>query len=88
MAEDNTQLLHDMAKLYYMDDMTQAKIAARFGLSRPTVSRLLAEAREKGIVKSSSPIPRTIPTPLRANSNAPLASRLSKWCLCPRAIPP
>lgn len=51
MAEDNTQLLHDMAKLYYMDDMTQAKIAARFGLSRPTVSRLLAEAREKGIVK-------------------------------------
>lgn len=51
MADNNAQLLHDMAKLYYMDDMTQAKIAERFGLSRPTVSRLLAEAREKGIVK-------------------------------------
>ena len=51
MAEDNTQLLHDMAKLYYMDDMTQAKIAARYNLSRPTVSRLLAEAKSRGIVK-------------------------------------
>ena len=51
MSEDNQQLLRDVAILYYEDNMTQAEIAKRFNLSRPKVSRLLSEAREKGIVK-------------------------------------
>lgn len=45
------QLLYSVASLYYGQDATQAEIAASLGMSRPTVSRLLAEARRLGIVK-------------------------------------
>jgi DNA-binding transcriptional regulator LsrR (DeoR family) len=44
-------VLFAAAKMYYEDDATQAEIAARIGVSRPTVSRLLSEARRQGIVK-------------------------------------
>lgn len=44
-------LLHAAATLYYLEDATQAQIAERLGTSRPTVSRLLSEARRQGIVK-------------------------------------
>lgn len=37
--------------MYYLQDATQAEIASRLGTSRPTVSRLLAEARSTGIVQ-------------------------------------
>lgn len=39
------------AKAYYDESRTQAEVAHSLGVSRPTVSRLLAEARELGIVK-------------------------------------
>jgi len=39
------------ARLYYLQDATQAEIADRFGTSRPTVSRLLTEARRVDIVR-------------------------------------
>lgn len=45
------QLLHAAATLYYLQDATQAEIADRLGTSRPTVSRLLTEARRLGVVK-------------------------------------
>ncbi len=51
MSEDNTQRLHDIAEMYYLQDMTQAAIANKYGLSRPTVSRMLSDARDRGIVK-------------------------------------
>lgn len=38
------------AKLYYEDNLTQAEVAARLGVSRPTVSKMLTKAREAGIV--------------------------------------
>lgn len=44
-------LLRELATLYYKEDITQAEIAERFGMSRPGVSRLLAEARRRGIVR-------------------------------------
>jgi DNA-binding transcriptional regulator LsrR (DeoR family) len=44
-------LMHTAARLYYLEDATQAEIAARLGMSRPTVSRLLSEARRVGIVR-------------------------------------
>jgi DNA-binding transcriptional regulator LsrR (DeoR family) len=44
-------LLYAAAKLYYEDDETQAAIATRLGTSRATVSRLLSEARRRGIVQ-------------------------------------
>ncbi|MGD8401563.1 MAG: sugar-binding domain-containing protein [Bacillota bacterium] len=39
-----------IANLYYKEKLSQMEIAQRFGLSRPQVSRLLAQAVEKGIV--------------------------------------
>ncbi len=44
------ELMVAAARLYYLQDATQAEIADRLGISRPTVSRLLAEARRVGIV--------------------------------------
>ena len=45
------QLLHRAASAYYVDGVRQAEVAARLGVSRPTVSKLLAEARRIGMVR-------------------------------------
>lgn len=47
----STQAMYAAARLYYLNDATQAEIAAKLGTSRATVSRLLSEARRHGIVK-------------------------------------
>lgn len=47
----SSTVLYSAAKMYYEDEATQAEIAARMGISRATVSRLLSEARRQGIVK-------------------------------------
>ena len=44
-------LLYRAADLYYLQNATQAEVAQALGTSRPTVSRLLAEARATGIVR-------------------------------------
>lgn len=44
-------LLHAVARLYYLQDVSQVEIARRLGLSGATVSRLLKRAREEGIVR-------------------------------------
>ena len=49
--DSERKILSEVAKLYYENDQTQAEIASRFGISRPKVSRMLAEARARGIVK-------------------------------------
>ncbi|MDR1808368.1 MAG: MarR family transcriptional regulator [Propionibacteriaceae bacterium] len=51
MREDKRQRLEEVARLYYERDLTQAKIARQLGVSRPFVSRLLAEAKAAGIVE-------------------------------------
>lgn len=45
--------LHHAAELYYVQGMTMDAVADRFGVSRPTVSRMLQGARERGIVRIS-----------------------------------
>ena len=45
------RLLTKVSKLYYEDNFNQDDIVARLRISRSSVSRLLAQAREKGIVK-------------------------------------
>lgn len=47
----SASLLYAAAKLYYTEDATQADVAAQLGTSRATVSRLLAEAKRRGIVR-------------------------------------
>ncbi|MEA4952689.1 MAG: sugar-binding domain-containing protein [Aminivibrio sp.] len=52
MVPDEKKLkrLTAAAKMYYRDNMLQSEIAGAMGISRPMVSRLLAEAREFGVV--------------------------------------
>ncbi|MDN6302524.1 MAG: sugar-binding transcriptional regulator [Brachybacterium sp.] len=45
------QLLHRAASAYYLDGLRQAEVADRVGVSRPSVSKLLAEARRIGMVR-------------------------------------
>lgn len=44
-------LLAEVARLYYVGDMTQEQIARRVGASRSNVSRMLKEARGQGMVE-------------------------------------
>ena len=59
-----------IAKSYYIDEMTQSEIAARYKISRPTVASILNECKRKGIVE------------IRINDNSthysPLAQQLVK----------
>lgn len=48
---EHIQLLLKVARLYHEDGLSQAEVADRIGYSRPTICRLLNEARERGIVK-------------------------------------
>lgn len=51
MIDDRSELLAQVATLYYHYDKSQQEIANQFELSRSNVSRLLKEARERGIVE-------------------------------------
>jgi DNA-binding transcriptional regulator LsrR (DeoR family) len=51
-------LLGKVSALYYLRDQTQQAIAERLSLSRPTVSRLLREARDLGYVQITVTSPR------------------------------
>ncbi len=44
-------LMYRIASMYYKDDLSQAQIARRIGLSRPQISRYLKRARETGMVE-------------------------------------
>lgn len=44
-------LLVRAARLYYEDGLSQSEVAARLDISRSSISRVLASAREKGIVQ-------------------------------------
>jgi DNA-binding transcriptional regulator LsrR (DeoR family) len=44
-------IVYQAARMYYLEDATQVEIASRLGVSRPTVSRLVAEARKAGLVR-------------------------------------
>jgi len=53
VAETNSALLTSVARMYYLDGLGQSEIAQIYGVSRSKVSRLLTEARDKGIVRIS-----------------------------------
>lgn len=48
--EKKIKRLTDVARMYYEEDLSQAEIAKKIEVSRPMVSKLLAEAREYKIV--------------------------------------
>lgn len=47
----HNRLLIEAARMYYVEGLDQGKIAKRLELSRSSVSRILAKARESGIVQ-------------------------------------
>lgn len=51
MIDDRTDLLVRVAELYYQQELNQNEIAKILGTSRTTVSRLLDEAKETGVVE-------------------------------------
>lgn len=51
MDNEKEQLSVEVARLYYQSDYSQQQIASQLGISRPTISRLLQYAKEKGYVK-------------------------------------
>lgn len=58
---------YEAALLYYFQGETMEAIARRLGVSRSTVSRLLSEARETGVVKISLQDPGTTPESLSSD---------------------
>ena len=48
---EHEELMLAAAELYYFEGLTQSEIAARTGVSRWTVGRLLEEARQTGVVR-------------------------------------
>ncbi|MEG2305915.1 MAG: hypothetical protein RSB94_01065, partial [Erysipelotrichaceae bacterium] len=49
-SNDKLQLLVSVAKLYYIENMTQNEIATLLGVSRPLISKYLQEAKTLGVV--------------------------------------
>lgn len=49
-SENRDAILADVAEMYFVEELTQAQIAKRVGVTRSMVSRMLTEARQKNIV--------------------------------------
>lgn len=81
MDESRDHLLVQVAKMYFQLDRTQAEIAQSLGLTRWQIGRLLAEARETGVVR--------IEIAPRANRVAALESALQRqWRLRDAVVVP
>lgn len=50
-GDDREDLLADIAEMYYEDGLTQAEISHAFKVTRSAISRMLTEAKQKGIVE-------------------------------------
>ena len=63
MSVKNDQaLLIKICQYYYFEGLTQSDIAKRVSLSRPTIVRMLKQAREEGLVeiRLTKPVPKTM----------------------------
>ena len=63
------------ATLYYLDGLTQAEIASRLGVSRPTAGRLVARAKAKGLVRIEVVVPADMRDDLHADEERELEQR-------------
>ena len=66
-APRDTAVIVRAARLYYEQGRSQTEVAAELGLSRSNVSRILTQARDRGIVEISIHDPEGPPRP-RTNS--------------------
>jgi deoxyribonucleoside regulator len=63
------------ATLYYLDGLTQAEIASRLGVSRPTAGRMVARAKAKGLVRIEVVVPQDLRDDLHADEERELEHR-------------
>jgi deoxyribonucleoside regulator len=73
-AED-LRLALRAATLYYLDGLTQAEIAQRLGVSRPTAGRLVARAKANGLVRIEVVVPPNLRDDLHADEERALEER-------------
>ena len=73
-AED-LRLALRAATLYYLDGLTQAEVARRLGVSRPTVGRLVARAKARGLVRTEVVVPPNLRDDLHAEEERALEER-------------
>ncbi|WP_084721869.1 sugar-binding transcriptional regulator [Rhodococcus marinonascens] len=73
-AED-LRLALRAATLYYLDGLTQADVAARLGVSRPTAGRLVARARAQGLVRIEVEVPAHLRDALRSEEERALEEK-------------
>ena len=60
MDSERGELLAKVARMYFLDGMTQLEISSQLGYSRSCISRFLTEAKDEGIVeiRIHDPLPR------------------------------
>ncbi|NGZ74086.1 sugar-binding transcriptional regulator [Saccharibacillus alkalitolerans] len=51
MKDESLKLMTKICKLYYYEAWTQEKLAEKFGISRPNISKIIQKAREIGVVE-------------------------------------
>jgi deoxyribonucleoside regulator len=74
-APEDLRLALRAATLYYLDGLTQAEIASRLGVSRPTAGRLVARAKAKGLVRIEVVVPPNLRYDLHADQERELEQR-------------
>ncbi|MBB5912778.1 deoxyribonucleoside regulator [Nocardia transvalensis] len=71
-APEDLRLALRAATLYYLDGLTQAEVAGRLGVSRPTAGRLIARAKARGLVRIEVVVPDDQRDALHADEEAAL----------------
>lgn len=51
MSSNDVRLMVKICKLYYYESWTQERLAEKFGISRPIISKMIQKAREVGVVE-------------------------------------
>ncbi|TRW82063.1 MarR family transcriptional regulator [Mycolicibacterium sp. 018/SC-01/001] len=74
-STEDLRLALRAATLYYLDGLTQAEIATRLGVSRPTAGRLVARAKANGLVRIEVVVPPTLRDNLHADEERELEER-------------
>lgn len=74
-APEDLRLALRAATLYYLEGLTQAEIAARLGVSRPTAGRLVARAKARGLVRIDIVVPPDLRDDLHADEERELEAR-------------
>ena len=74
-SPEDLRLALRAATLYYLDGLTQAEIASRLGVSRPTAGRLIARAKANGLVRIEVVVPPDMRDDLHAEEERELEQR-------------